>query len=103
MTTTTKDTIIAECCLDEGRPGKLMDTLTAARSRDPSVRNADVRDWLRRHGERLVGGGLTGGAYDVRKPETIIADAYEKSKAAQQSEGPAERAPAQTGAQQEGF
>ena len=81
MTTTTKDTIIAECCLDEGRPGKLMDTLTAARSRDPSVRKADVRDWLRRHGERLVGGGLTGGAYDVRKPETIIADAYEKSKA----------------------
>ena len=56
MTTTTKDTIIAECCLDEGRPGKLMATLTAARSRDPSVRVADVRDWLRRHGERLVGG-----------------------------------------------
>ena len=81
MTTTTKDTIIAECCLDEGRPGKLMDTLTAARSRDPSVRKADVRDWLRKHGERLLGCGLTGGAYDVRKPETIIADAYEKSKA----------------------
>ena len=81
MTTTTKDTIIAECCLDEGRPGKLMDTLTAARSRDPSVRKADVRDWLRKHGERLLGCGLVGGAYDVRKPETIKADAYEKSKA----------------------
>jgi hypothetical protein len=73
---------------------------------------ADVRGWLRRHGERLVGGGLTGGAYDVRKPETIIADAYEKSKADgnttaryvhRQSEGPAERAPAQTGTQQEGI
>ena len=70
MTTTTKDTIIAERCLDEGRPGKLVDTLTAARSRDPSVRMSDVRDWLRRHGERLVGGGLAGGAYDVGKPET---------------------------------
>ena len=58
-----------------------MDTLTAARSRDPSVRMADVRGWLRKHGERLLGCGLTGGAYDVRKPETIIADAYEKSKA----------------------
>jgi len=28
--TMTGDSIIAECCLDEGRPGKLMDTLAAA-------------------------------------------------------------------------
>jgi transposase InsO family protein len=76
MTTTTKDTIIAECCLDEGRPGKLMDTLTAARSRDPSVRMADVRDWLRRHGERLVGGA--GEASTLGVPEEYILKAYEK-------------------------
>ena len=64
--TTTKDTIIAECCLDEGRPGKLMDTLTAARPRDPSVRMADVRGWLQRHRGKLTGGAR--GA-EVPKPE----------------------------------
>ena len=79
MTTTTKDTIIAECCLDEGGPGKLRETLLMAMARDPSIRPRDVRKWLEQHRARV--GGLTGGAYDVRKPETIIADAYEKSKA----------------------
>ena len=69
MTTTTKDTIIAECCLDEGRPGKLMDTLTAARSRDPSVRKADVRDWLQRHRGRLTGGARTAAAPEPEAPE----------------------------------
>ena len=69
MTTTTKDTIIAERCLDEGRPGKLMDTLTAARSRDPSVRMTDVRDWLKRHRGRLTGGARGAEAPKAEAPE----------------------------------
>ena len=43
-----------------------MDTLTAARSRDPSVRMADVRGWLQRHRGKLTGGAR--GA-EVPKPE----------------------------------
>jgi transposase InsO family protein len=53
-----------------------MDTLTAARSRDPSFRTADVRGWLRRHGERLVGGA--GEASTLGVPEEYILKAYEK-------------------------
>ena len=78
MHNTAKDTIIAECCLDEGGPGKLRETLLMAMDRDPSIKTRDVRSWLEQHRARV--GGLTGGAYDIRKPETIIADAYEKSK-----------------------
>ena len=79
MNNTAKDAIIAECCLDEGGPGKLRETLLTAMARDPSIKPRDVRNWLEQYRTRV--GGLTGGAYDVRKPETIIADAYEKSKA----------------------
>ena len=60
-----------------------MDTLTAARSRDPSVRMADVRDWLRRRGERLVGGA--GEASTLGVPEEYILKAYEKLR---ESESP---------------
>ena len=31
--------------------------LTAARAIDPSVRLRDVREWMKRHRERLAGGG----------------------------------------------
>ena len=54
---TNRDMMIAACCLDEGRPGKAMEALAAARAIDPSVRLRDVREWLQRHRERLVGGG----------------------------------------------
>ena len=55
-----------------------METLVGARFLDPSIKLRDVRNWLEQHRVRV--GGLVGGAYDIRKPETIIADAYEKSK-----------------------
>jgi hypothetical protein len=52
-----RDAMIAACCLDEGRPGKVMEALATARAIDPSVRLRDVREWMKRHRERLVGGG----------------------------------------------
>ena len=59
--TTSRDTIIVECCLDEGRPGKLMETLVMAKARDPGIRLADVRGWMLRHGDRMIGGaGVVG-------------------------------------------
>ena len=46
-----------------------MDTLTAARSRDPSVRKADVQDWLQRHRGRLTGGARAAAAPEPEAPE----------------------------------
>ena len=54
---TDRDIMIAACCLDEGRPGKVREALAAARAIDPSVRMHDVRDWMKRHRGRMVGGG----------------------------------------------
>ena len=43
------DNMIASCCLDEGRTGKVNETLMAVRAIDPSMRLRDVRGWLQRH------------------------------------------------------
>ena len=45
--TTSRDMIIAEGCSDEGRPGKLKETLTMATARDPGIRLADEGDQKR--------------------------------------------------------
>jgi len=76
---TIRDAMIAACCLDEGRPGKAMEALAAARAIDPSVRLRDVREWMQRHRERLVGGG--GDAEDIEaSKDDYIKMGYDATK-----------------------
>jgi len=79
--TTAKDAIIAECCLDEGRPGRLQETLASARLRDSGISQRDVRDWIAKHRGLLGGGKKEDDEKDIQESKNNYIDlAYNSFK-----------------------
>ena len=68
--TTSRDNLIASCCLDEGRPSKLHDAWTSVKAHDHTIRLAEVRGWLQRHRTKLTGGARGAEAPKADAPES---------------------------------